>query len=552
MCKYFSEEFRMSTMSDVLPPSNQEALPPGPTVPPKNQAAIERLRKRMEGYREMQTSRLPEYEQTMNHMNSQQMQDTLTLRQKFLESKAKKPNKKSSSGSGSADKMKHDMSGSGSTVAQMNGRMQFHPPPSHNGPPMVQNMNGPPMGLNGPPHNSPMHQNGPSNMMNHGPTGPSHNKRPLEDDSSNIKSETAKRLNLDNGNISDQNFIKREPSPLETKFNPGPSSAAKPPASQASPGPDVKPNVNSLNQEMKDSAALSQSEPKAQLPDRSDNKEEFKAEVSDSLKQEDTLGDLDLKDFDFDGMNADSLQDLMDDLPENFIDDFDFENSKIASDDKESENISNCEPSENGQHSTVSSCHSSSSSSTSNSVSQSSLTSTASTPAAETLKMMAQQHQHPPSSQPGPGQNFPSGGPGPMPGYQPPNSAMSSGGQPPSDSTANMMSGVGPGGPRMPHQGNQDGDPRLRAAASQRFRLGNPNSIANNMGSAGPGMMPNQRVAQMGNNNMMGNMAGNQPGMGGNMQMMNQQQVSPTVHRNVCRHYNYISRCTRVTQAWAR
>ena len=104
----------------------------------------------------------------------------------------------------------------------------------------------------------------------------------------------------------------------------------------------------------------------------------------------------------------------------------------------------------------------------------------------------------------------------------------------------------------MPHQGNRDGDPRLRAAVSQRFRLGNPNSIANNMGSAGPGMMPNQRVAQMGNNNMMGNMAGNQPGMGGNMQMMNQQQVSPTVHRNVCRHYNYISRCTRVTQAWAR
>ena len=120
-----------------------------------------------------------------------------------------------------------------------------------------------------------------------------------------------------------------------------------------------------------------------------------------------------------------------------------------------------------------------------------------------------------------------------MPGYQPPNSAMSSGGPPPSDSTANMMSGVGPGGPRMPHQGTQDGDPRLRAAASQRFRLGNPNSIANNMGSTGgPGMMPNQRVAAMGNNNMMANMGGNQPGMGGNMPMMNQQQVERTVNDN--------------------
>ena len=76
-------------------------------------------------------------------------------------------------------------------------------------------------------------------------------------------------------------------------------------------------------------------------------------------------------------------------------------------------------------------------------------------------------------------------------------------------------------------QGPQEGDPRLRAAASQRFRLGNPNSIANNMGQAGAGagMMANQRVAQMGNNNMMANMGGNQPGMGGNMQMMNQQQV---------------------------
>ena len=79
----------------------------------------------------------------------------------------------------------------------------------------------------------------------------------------------------------------------------------------------------------------------------------------------------------------------------------------------------------------------------------------------------------------------------------------------------------------------QDGDPRLRAAASQRFRLGNPNSIANNMGSAGgAGMMPNQRVAGMGNNNMMANMGGNQPGMGGNMPMMNQQQVERSGNNN--------------------
>ena len=74
-------------MSDVLPPSNQESLPSGPNVPPKNQAAIERLRKRMEGYRDMQTNRLPQYEDTMNQVNKLQMQETLVLRQKFLENK---------------------------------------------------------------------------------------------------------------------------------------------------------------------------------------------------------------------------------------------------------------------------------------------------------------------------------------------------------------------------------------------------------------------------------------------------------------------------------
>ena len=98
----------MSTMSDVLPQSNQEPLPGGPAAPRKDQAAIERLRKRMEGYREMQSSRMPQYENHVNHHNGQQVQETLALRQKFLESKAKKPNKKSSA-SASQEKMKHEM-----------------------------------------------------------------------------------------------------------------------------------------------------------------------------------------------------------------------------------------------------------------------------------------------------------------------------------------------------------------------------------------------------------------------------------------------------------
>merc|ERR1719273_1060181 len=175
--------------------------------------------------------------------------------------------------------------------------------------------------------------------MNHGPTGPSHNKRPLEDDSSNIQSETAKRLNLDNGNISDQNFIKREPSPHETKFNPGAGFGGVGGQPQPTPLPDVKPNVNSLKQEITDSAQTKNTE-------NSDNKNELKkSEVSDSVKQEDTLGDLDLNlDIDFEGLgdNDDALNDLIGDIG-NF-DNFEFDNSKI--DDKDNGNLSNA--SENG------------------------------------------------------------------------------------------------------------------------------------------------------------------------------------------------------------
>ena len=511
-------------MSDVLPSSNTEALPAAPL--PKNQAAIERLRKRMEGYRDMQSARLPQYDQTMNHMNSQQIQETLVLRQKFLESKAKKPNKKSSSAS--TDKMKHDMSAPGG----MNGMMQFH---GHNGGPggpggpIGHSMNGPTLGMNGPSmngpsmngpsHNGPLLQNGPVGLLHHG--GPTHNKRPLEEDNkNNVQSDTAKRLNMEqNGKNSEQNFMKREPSPLESKFTPAgpgapgqfPSNTAAPPTSQPSPAlPDIKPNLNALNKEMQDSAAASsQSDSKTQSSvDSSDTKkDEVKTELGDNVKHEDTLGDLDLKDFDFDGMNADSLKDLMDDLPENFIDDFDFDNSKIASDEKD--NDQNAESGDPAASSSVSSCHSNSSTTNSTTAAAGSAGSgqTAAPNAADTLKMMAQQHQQP----------------GPVPGGYPGASPQSGYPHPPSSQPGPQLEpGRGPGGPgQQDHQ-----DPRLRAAAQQRFRLGNPNSMAGGMGG-GPGqpgmtshammnhaMMPNQRMPQqMGNSNMMGNHGGNQQGM---------------------------------------
>ena len=567
-------------MSDVLPSSNQEALQSGPNVPPKSQAAIERLRKRMEGYRDLQTNRLPDYEQTMNHVNSQQMQETLVLRQKYLESKAKKPNKKSSSASNAAsagDKMKHDMGPA--APGPMNGMMGFHGGP-HNGPHMGPNMNGPPMGMNGPvSHNGPIggHQNGPNNMMGGHQNGPNngatHNKRPLDDDSSNIQSDTAKRLNLDNGNISDQNFIKREPSPHETKFNPGagpgfgghggqpqsqpgqppqaPPGGQQPPP-QPSPLPDVKPNVNSLKQEM------TQDSGQTKNTENSDNvKDELKSEVSDSVKQEDTFNDLDLN-LDFTGLgediNGEVLDDLIGEMGDNF-DTFDFDNSKI--DEKDNVNLSGA--SENGGQ------PSSSAPATNTSSSSTVSGNNGITPAAETLKMMAQQHQHPPQSGPGqPGQPpYPQGdqpqpphnnGPMTTPNtslpsnFQPSHSAMPPQGTPMSsaptmqqgppmtsmDSTANSQNmQQQPMQPQRP----AEGDPRLRAAVQQRFRLGNPNSIANSMAGGGmsvaqnpgmnthPGMMNSHQRMPMGNN-MMNNMTGNQQGgMGPNMQMMNQQQV---------------------------
>merc|ERR1719330_1932814 len=237
----------------------------------------------------------------------------------------------------------------------MNGMMGFHGGP-HMGP--GPNMNGPPLGMNGPvSHNGPLgghQQNGPNNMMGSHQNGPNngvtHNKRPLDDDSSNIQSDTAKRLNLDNGNISDQNFIKREPSPHETKFNPGfggHGGQPQPPQAQTggqqpqpSPGPDVKPNVASLKMES------GQDSDQTKSAENSDSvKDELKSEVSDSVKQEDTLNDLDLN-LDFTGLgediNGEVLDDLIGDMGE--FDTFDFDNSKI--DEKDNVNLS--APSENG------------------------------------------------------------------------------------------------------------------------------------------------------------------------------------------------------------
>ena len=158
--------------------------------------------------------------------------------------------------------------------------------------------------------------------------------------------------------------------------------------------------------------------------------------------------------------------------------------------------------------------------------------------AAEALKLMAQQHQQPMEGPPPPPSSMPAGGypPTMFPGdrnYQqpapPPTSTMdggnrASGGGPPSAAGG----GQTPPGmlmrPRMQH----DGDPRLRAAVQQRFRLGTPSAGQMGPGSTvPPSSLPNQptpltdqqRMEMMRSNPNMMNMAAGQGGM------MAQQQV---------------------------
>uniref|UniRef100_A0A8D8V8H0 Neurogenic protein mastermind n=1 Tax=Cacopsylla melanoneura TaxID=428564 RepID=A0A8D8V8H0_9HEMI len=69
----------------------QEALPP------KRQAVVDRLRRRIESYRRHQTASEPRYNQSFNGLVERDIQETLLLKQKYLESKAKrtkKPEKK--------------------------------------------------------------------------------------------------------------------------------------------------------------------------------------------------------------------------------------------------------------------------------------------------------------------------------------------------------------------------------------------------------------------------------------------------------------------------
>lgn len=66
----------------------------GEVLTPKRQAVVDRLRRRIESYRRRQTDCIPRFDQSFNGLCEQNIQDTLMLKQRFLESKAKRQAKK--------------------------------------------------------------------------------------------------------------------------------------------------------------------------------------------------------------------------------------------------------------------------------------------------------------------------------------------------------------------------------------------------------------------------------------------------------------------------
>ncbi|KAE8749016.1 hypothetical protein FOCC_FOCC004183 [Frankliniella occidentalis] len=58
------------------------------------QVTVDRLRRRFEGYRKHQTDCIPRFNQSFNGLAEQNIQETLVLRQRYLESKAKRAAKK--------------------------------------------------------------------------------------------------------------------------------------------------------------------------------------------------------------------------------------------------------------------------------------------------------------------------------------------------------------------------------------------------------------------------------------------------------------------------
>ncbi|XP_044730690.1 neurogenic protein mastermind isoform X2 [Chrysoperla carnea] len=76
-----------------MPPQGLSPMSSADVLPHKRQVVVDRLRRRMESYRRRQTDCQPRFDQTFGGLCEQNMQDTLALKQRFLETKAKRQNK---------------------------------------------------------------------------------------------------------------------------------------------------------------------------------------------------------------------------------------------------------------------------------------------------------------------------------------------------------------------------------------------------------------------------------------------------------------------------
>ncbi|KAJ1526075.1 hypothetical protein ONE63_009240 [Megalurothrips usitatus] len=72
-------------------------------LPAKKQVAVDRLRRRFDGYRKHQTDCVPRFNQSFDGLVEQNVQDTFLLRQRFLENKAKRAAKSAKTDKKQAD-----------------------------------------------------------------------------------------------------------------------------------------------------------------------------------------------------------------------------------------------------------------------------------------------------------------------------------------------------------------------------------------------------------------------------------------------------------------
>ena len=96
-------------------------------LPPKRQAAVDRLRRRVEVYTKDHQERFIHYERIGPALCEQQMQESFALKQKYLDPKAKKTSSsKSNKSSGGGNNNNNSSSGGGASSAERKPATETH------------------------------------------------------------------------------------------------------------------------------------------------------------------------------------------------------------------------------------------------------------------------------------------------------------------------------------------------------------------------------------------------------------------------------------------